>query len=782
MRIRLEEATLRLITDELIRMLGKEHIQPSDCKLLSNEIVRKTGNLVSETTLKRLFGFAKRNFNFSLYTLDTLALYSGHKHWDNFYSAKRPPASPDDAAWEALRKHALQHSYYTLRTIQHASGIPFQQTAVRRAFLQYIDKFLKSGKKIAPIVAPSGFGKSIALAQCVLRKWLGENAAFPEDICCMLNADQLASINQSKSTLNDWFSHVLAQENKFQPEAARKHSGKLIIVIDGFDERTFPPEKLRTIGSALMNFIHAHAGFDWIRIIVALRPSAWESIFQSFMSDTVRRNLIFLDHTQPESDYLNHTLPLDPRDIRQTLLAQGCTREEVACIPPQVLKFLSFPRYFDLYCQLYKETGMLPRNKRALYVITAKHIRKKFSSGSIPAITNPESELSQLHIYHPHRSAALKDHYLIKDVHEKNATYPTQSFRFTHPLIEGFFTSWQLAEKHAASSPVFRHQEILSTAYGPAQQKTMFLWLLHEYLEANDSEAIMELMQEHELPQAFRSEGFLFLLSEHPQLASMIDQRHHITKQLFESGAFLYLIPNRYHSILEDLLKINTKEDETESLLLTLFMSAMMQLDIPRSEYWLLRFRQATQGKDEVFQQLAEKLMAEAVELAQYGPMDGFYIHSTKALVPALELLLQQAPYKAYMLVLISAHLLMFSKENALLTRLMHTIRQIRPQEPHAFSAADTFLELLFSFAGCNEISAVKVPEEHSRNIFHKIMLQLVQAARYLNNGKTDASIQQAALARCMSHKVCLPAYTLLSRELLKTATQVQLLQGKIRS
>jgi len=56
---------------------GLRSITPADCKRISLEINKETSRNVSETTLKRLFGFANAKFNFSRYTISSLFEYTG---------------------------------------------------------------------------------------------------------------------------------------------------------------------------------------------------------------------------------------------------------------------------------------------------------------------------------------------------------------------------------------------------------------------------------------------------------------------------------------------------------------------------------------------------------------------------------------------------------------------------------------------------------------------------------------------------------------------------------
>ncbi|WP_214226397.1 hypothetical protein [Pedobacter sp. B4-66] len=55
---------------------GLRSITPADCKRISLEINKATSRNVSETTLKRLFGFANAKFNFSRYTISSIFEYT----------------------------------------------------------------------------------------------------------------------------------------------------------------------------------------------------------------------------------------------------------------------------------------------------------------------------------------------------------------------------------------------------------------------------------------------------------------------------------------------------------------------------------------------------------------------------------------------------------------------------------------------------------------------------------------------------------------------------------
>jgi PAS domain S-box-containing protein len=77
--------TLKALT---LSIAGIREMSPMDCRNLSFSIMKKTKLSVSETTIKRFFGFAKSKFNPSFYTLNAFAVYCGYEDWDGFLGSQ----------------------------------------------------------------------------------------------------------------------------------------------------------------------------------------------------------------------------------------------------------------------------------------------------------------------------------------------------------------------------------------------------------------------------------------------------------------------------------------------------------------------------------------------------------------------------------------------------------------------------------------------------------------------------------------------------------------------
>ena len=64
-----------VLKKHVLSAAGFKNIIPSDCRVLSLQIFKKTNQRVSETTLKRVYGFAYSKFRPSQFTLDALAKF-----------------------------------------------------------------------------------------------------------------------------------------------------------------------------------------------------------------------------------------------------------------------------------------------------------------------------------------------------------------------------------------------------------------------------------------------------------------------------------------------------------------------------------------------------------------------------------------------------------------------------------------------------------------------------------------------------------------------------------
>ncbi|RYE59536.1 MAG: hypothetical protein EOP48_00535 [Sphingobacteriales bacterium] len=75
------------LKEAVLTKFGLTNISRKDCKLLSEDIFLKDKNYLSESTIKRFFGFLEVPLIFSPFVYNSLARYVGYGSFDNFKAA-----------------------------------------------------------------------------------------------------------------------------------------------------------------------------------------------------------------------------------------------------------------------------------------------------------------------------------------------------------------------------------------------------------------------------------------------------------------------------------------------------------------------------------------------------------------------------------------------------------------------------------------------------------------------------------------------------------------------
>jgi hypothetical protein len=73
-----------ILKGKVLEVAGLKHISAADCKALSVLCFRKTHRYLSETTIKRIYGFAQTGFAPSAFTKNVLAVFCGYNGWHDF--------------------------------------------------------------------------------------------------------------------------------------------------------------------------------------------------------------------------------------------------------------------------------------------------------------------------------------------------------------------------------------------------------------------------------------------------------------------------------------------------------------------------------------------------------------------------------------------------------------------------------------------------------------------------------------------------------------------------
>jgi hypothetical protein len=263
----------RVLTNSNIRS-----ITPGDCKALALQIYSKTRLTVSETTLKRVYGFAYSKFKPSLFTIDVLAKYCDFEGWDDFCEKQSKPSilsQNEHVDWKTLSHNAAKITHFTLQALKNRSGIPFNQTIRRKFVDDHFDEFLRGDYTATVFTAPSGYGKTIGLCHWVDEKIESDS----NDIILFFSSNALMNVFLSGRDLNDWLLALLGYSREDDITALfdinKRNGGKFYLVIDGFDEHMFKNDQFELVLSQLMDIFSFYQSHDWFKLVLTMRSANW---------------------------------------------------------------------------------------------------------------------------------------------------------------------------------------------------------------------------------------------------------------------------------------------------------------------------------------------------------------------------------------------------------------------------------------------------------------------------------------------------------------------------
>lgn len=138
----------------VLKVSGLTTVNAANCRTISSLIETAIKQRVSETTIKRIYGFAYSKFTPSLFTLDALARYCAYRNWENFcdqQEADLPSANSTSVSYQAGKV-----TKYTLQALKNKSGIPFNQTICRAFVDNHMEAFINGDCTATIFAAPAG--------------------------------------------------------------------------------------------------------------------------------------------------------------------------------------------------------------------------------------------------------------------------------------------------------------------------------------------------------------------------------------------------------------------------------------------------------------------------------------------------------------------------------------------------------------------------------------------------------------------------------------------------
>lgn len=336
---------------------GKE-IQSSDCYLLSVEIQRRVDKRVSETTLKRVFGFANSAHNPSQYTLNALAVFCGFNSWNHFREAEDEiiASNSENRQWAEIKTRLSKISFFQLQALKRRNP-GWRGEKIRRSWLDdYFLRFGQSSKNVMLFHGPSGYGKTSAIST-----WLHEKLSDGEgsdDI--YLYVDGLSFMQSTVYGYNPitWLAQVFdcdgtgSIENFFQ-HYQNKAPGYLHIIIDGFNEENLAETHYYAVFGNLLDMIESFKPYQWLKFTLVLRSNIYEK--------AKRRLPATYSQLWEETDLKEEPIPIGEKlpyttiELSTLFDTHGVAHSVEEIAASSNYEWLRIPTYLDSFLQLREE-------------------------------------------------------------------------------------------------------------------------------------------------------------------------------------------------------------------------------------------------------------------------------------------------------------------------------------------------------------------------------------------------------------------------------------------
>ncbi|NIG52603.1 NACHT domain-containing NTPase [Chitinophaga sp. Cy-1792] len=603
---------------EVLQKFGVEVMSPGECKHLAQSILDSTRQLISETTLKRVFGFAVAQHSFSRFTLNTLAQYCDYKDWEAFqqhhYRMSNPQAisiengTAKEAKWVELKTKAAAVSHYTMLTLQNRSGINFPFTVKRQYIINHIEKFLESNYTATALIAPSGWGKSISLVHVADHFWHNKSPKMKEDVCWFIHAHAAGSLLLKGFSLSTWLDNQLNHGNGenfreyFASEFERRGS-RLILIIDGFDEIAVSAEKLRLIYSKLEDFIYTNEKFPWIKVILSVRSSTWNELFQRPNDYSSFRRYWYVGAEMDEETNIN-VKQFEDQEIKAILEKHDYGPDIINQFSETFLQKLRHPYYLQLFCQLNPDpkTSFIDENL-SMYEIVSRFVQNKVfisstSSFKIKIIQRmlqlidlgrngmyieKLELLDQSSELFPAYKELLADNILVEENLSQEIMYHVK-VRFAHPFLLEYFVAMHYLQKTNQQVNESILQEMLDYLPSSSYRVGVFKWLLRFAINHKQTDGILKMLH---LPLALLEKSHLLeYLVLHYQLDGndQMELRSIFPQGFFKKNPISNFINDEFihfrkKRVLMALLTLaDTKEDKLK-IRSMLFTISLLQLD-----------------------------------------------------------------------------------------------------------------------------------------------------------------------------------------------------------
>ncbi|MBB2149772.1 NACHT domain-containing protein [Pedobacter gandavensis] len=349
--------TLNEVKSLILLKTGIRTITPADCKRISIEISKTLNKNVSETTIKRLFGFAVVKHNFSKFTLTTLAEYVNKEDERNWTPTLSSSTQSQVHTWSDIRSHAKKITNFTLKGIKNRSGIPYEMTISRKFAEHDFEDFMKSDYSYTCFISQPGYGRTILLSHLVENFFQAETAIHLDSTVLFLTASNIFNPDQHHLSFEDRLKIQLGipHQESLLEHIQKNHidrGRKFIVVIDGFSEVMVKGDLKKQMFENIISFICSIEHNDAIKLVMSMRTTTWMRFY-----DCIRHSAFLKSKWFPGNYYnpdeVSNVPPLTGKEIDRII--HMINKSDDHELNTKLKSQLKFPLYIQLYYQLKEE-------------------------------------------------------------------------------------------------------------------------------------------------------------------------------------------------------------------------------------------------------------------------------------------------------------------------------------------------------------------------------------------------------------------------------------------
>jgi hypothetical protein len=380
--------SLEALKSAVLLSSGFKSIAPGDCKSISLKVFERTKHSISETTLKRVYGFAYSKFRPSLFTIETMAKYCGYEGWDDFclkQKAQPTGVAPENANWETLKQKAAKISSFTLQALENKAGIPYAQTIKREFIDRHLAAFSRGDHMATVLSAPAGYGKTIALCHWVEEALALNASGITNDVVLFFSSSALMNVFFSGRSLNDWLLGLLGYATDIDLQSLFDNKGpkegNFYLILDGLDEHSYRSEQFQLLLNQVNDVAALHQNSGWFKLILTMRAATWVNNKHQLQNNPDTWYTAFASN----NGGLEINVPLLSADEIKELCLKINPGEDTR-LATDIAESFNHPLYFQFYCKQYRNDFSLSNiNHVCLYELLSAFVLNKVYLGQYSA-------------------------------------------------------------------------------------------------------------------------------------------------------------------------------------------------------------------------------------------------------------------------------------------------------------------------------------------------------------------------------------------------------------